>query len=273
MKGLSFLVVFAVACEQEKIALGQGGDDDARMYADVYTWQCEERGDGSGEPTYYEGVSSYEISFEYAPDALTTRTLPVSGCTKGLDLFPDDAGLNGEDIPESGEPVWENGSYTGVMEHKADGFYFGDAYGNVESCYYADELIGEGTAVSDAGVFSGARTPPSGSIADVAISGVDPVTGIQYGSEVTASWTMSGWDQAWVQVRRESMGELIESVTCAVEGSSFTVDDDVWGLMTSVVEADVTDLYITVQNEKTVEAEDGQRLHAATRFIHAAVVQ
>ena len=271
MKRLSVLAVFAIACEVEKIPLGQGGDDDARLYADVYTWQCEQRYEDGGID-YYEGVSSYEIAFEYAPDALATRSLPVSGCTKGLDLFPASAGIEGTDIPDASAPVWENGNYTGVLERKSDGFYFGDAYGNVESCYYADELIGEGTGISDAGVFSGAKTPPSGSLADVEISGVDATTGIAFGAEITASWAMSGWDQAWVQVRRESMGELVESVTCAVDGSTYTVDDDVWSLMTSVVEADVTNLYITVQNEKTVVSEDGQRLNAATRFVHAAVV-
>lgn len=272
MKRLSLLTVLAIACESEKISLGQGGDDDARLIADVYTWECEDF-DADGNAFYYEGVSSYEISFEYAPDALATRALPVSGCTKGLDLFPADAGTGGTDVPDVSAPIWENGNYTGVLDRQSDGFYFGDATGNAELCSYADELIGEGTGISDAGVFSGARTPAAGSLAGVTISGLDPVKGITAGSEVNASWVDSGWDAAWVQVRSESMGELVESVTCAVEGSEFTVDDDVWSLMTSAVEPDVTNLYIAVQNEKTVESEDGQRLQAATRFVHAAVVR
>ncbi len=269
MRRLSLFCLLAVACDPEKIELGQGGDDDARLYADVYTWQCEDNYDPDN-PEYYEGAYSYNVSLEYAPDALTSRELPSSGCTKGLDLFPTSAGKDGQNIPESGDPTWTNGDLTGELENRSPGFYYDDAYGNVENCAYAEDVIGDGTALSGAGAFSGARSPEAGQLASISISSGGET--IAFGDVIEASWKQAGWDTSWVQIRREYAGELVESVTCAASGSSYTVDDDVWSLMNEYIDADVTDLYIVLQNEKTVEAEDGQKLHAYTRVVSSASV-
>jgi len=276
MRRLLLLVPVLAACETEKIELGQGGDDDARLFADAYTWACEDRTDPDN-PYIYEGVYSYEVSLEYAPDSLVSRALPSSGCTKGLDLFPASAGAGGQNIPETGDPTWSNlnssGDYGfGELENQSPGFYFDDAFGNVDNCLFADEYIGEGTSITGAGVFSGARSPEAGQLADVEIGGYDEAVGIVFGDTLEASWTPVGWDTGWVQIRREYSGELVESVTCAAPGNGYTVDDDVWSLMNEYIEADVTDLYIVVQNEKTVETEDGQKLHAYTRVVTAASV-
>lgn len=271
MRRLMCLIPLLAGCEPEKIELGQGGDDDARLYADVYTWECNDYTDPDN-PYIYEGVYSYEVSLEYAPDALVSRALPSSGCTKGLDLFPTSAGADGQNIPESGDPTWSNGDLSGELENASPGFYYDDAFGNVDNCAYADEMIGDGTSLTGAGVFSGARSPEAGQLADVSISGYDESAGIVFGDTVEATWTQAGWDTGWVQIRREYAGELVESVTCAAPGNSYTVDDDVWSLMNEYIVADVTDLYIVVQNEKTVETEDGQKLHAYTRVVTAASV-
>lgn len=272
MKYLWLGLGLLAGCDPTKIPLGQGGDVDARLYADVYTWQCEDR---SSDPvTYYDGVYSYQVAMEYAPDALVTRDLPSAGCTSGLDLFPVDAGSGGENIPDAGNPTWANGDVSGTLTNRSDGFYFDDVFGDVDNCTYADELIGDGTSLSGAGSFSGARTPSAGSLDGVDISDFDETTGLTFGQSVDVAWTQKGWDEAWVQLRAESGGALVDSVTCNTNGANtFTVDDDVWALMNSAVEPDVTNLFVTMQNSDTVDTEDGQKIELVTRVIHAAVVR
>lgn len=271
MKNLTPMLLVLGACDPYKIALGQGGDDDARLYADVYTWQCEERTET--DTTYYDGVFSYEVSLEYAPDDLTTRKLPVTGCSAGLDMFPKDAGSGGTDIPDADSPSWANGDSSGALQQKSDGFYYDDVFGSVENCAYAEELIGEGTDLTAAGVFSGARTPKAGTLDAVKISNYDEATGLVFGQSVDVTWTSEGWQDAWVQIRAESGGELVDSVTCNTGGASaYAVDEDVWGLMNTAIDPDVTNLYVTVQNADTLETEDGQKIEVVTRVIHAAVV-
>jgi hypothetical protein len=259
-------------CDQQKIALGQGGDDDARLYADVYTWQCEERSETSTD--YYNGVYSYQVSLEYAPDGLVRRDLPAAGCTSGLDMFPVSAGSGAVNLPDAGNPTWTNGDLAGTLTQESDGFYFDDVYGKVQNCSYAEDLIGDGTALSDAGSFSGAQSPEAGTLDDVSISNYDETTGLVYGAEVDVGWTQKGWDDSWVQIRAESGGELVDSVTCNTSSTNtFTVDDGVWSLMNSAVEPDVTNLFVTVQNSEITTTADGQRIELVTRVIHAAVVR
>jgi hypothetical protein len=265
------LLVLA-GCEPQKIALGQGGDDDARLYADVYTWQCEERTDD--DTTYYNGVYSYQVALEYAPDDLEGRSVPATGCTSGLDMFPVDAGSGGVNIPDAGNPRWTNGDLSGTLTQQSDGFYFENVYGRVQNCTYAEDLIGTGTSLSEAGSFSGARTPEAGTLDDVEISNYDETTGLTFGAEVDVSWTQKGWEDSWVQIRAESGGVLADSVTCNTGGTNnFTVDDGVWSLMNSAIEPDVTNLFVTVQNSDTTTTEDGQRIELVTRVVHAAVVR
>lgn len=272
MLRLALALVLLAGCDQQKIALGQGGDDDARLYADVYTWQCEER---SGEDvSYYNGVNSYQVSLEYAPDDLVKRDLPAAGCSSGLDMFPAGAGSGGVNIPDAGNPIWANGDLDGTLTQEADGFYFDDVYGSVENCAYAEDLIGEGTALSEAGSFSGAVSPAAGTLDDVEISNYDVNTGLTFGAEVDVSWTQKGWQDSWIQIRAESDGELVDSVTCNTGGAhSFTVDEGVWSLMNTAVEPDVTNLFVAVENSETTTTADGQRIELVTRVIHAAVVR
>ncbi len=268
----TLVAALGCGCTTTKIGLGAGGAEDARYIADVYTWKCEDRAD-TGNVVTYDGVHSYIISLEYAPDNLAKRELPASGCTKGLDLFPSDAGGGGHDIPESDLPEWSNADLSGTLERTSAGFYYKDVTANVSNCGYAEELLGEGTSLQGAGVFSGAKTPKPGSLANTLISDYDPDVGIQTGSTPTASWDATGWADSWIQVRRENGGALSESVTCSTGGAdSYTIGDEVWSLMNEVAEAEVTNLYIVVQNDDVVTADDGQKMKVLTREVYAAVV-
>jgi hypothetical protein len=257
-------------CADKSIPLGGGEPPDARLYADVYTWVCED-----SEAQRYEGVFAYELSLEYAPDALEDRDVPASGCTRGLDIFPGDAGADGVDIPDASAPAWTTADQSGVLEHVTDGFYSDDVFENRKGCTDAAELLAEGTTLSDAGAFSGATAPAPGSVEEVVLAGeVDERSGIPFGSEVTASWNASGWDTSWVQIRRENAGVLVESVTCATTGEEgFTVDDDVWSLLSDAVEVDVTNLYVAFEVSGGSTTADGQKVVTATRAMHVAVVQ
>src|SRR5688572_14252063 len=95
-------LLVCAACDSKSIDLGRGAPPDARLYADIYTWECEE----AETLELYEGVFAYRLSLEYAPDALNDRSLPSSGCTRGLDIFPSDAGASGLDIPDTDNPAW-----------------------------------------------------------------------------------------------------------------------------------------------------------------------
>jgi hypothetical protein len=259
-----------VACGPEKIGLGGGDPPDARLYADVYTWECED----STTLDLYEGVFAYEISMEYAPDGLADRDLPSSGCTRGLDMFPADAGSGGTDLPDTDRPTWSTGDLEGALSHKATGFYKDDVFDNQSSCTAAEDLLADGTTLGDAGVFSGASAPVPGAVGEVTIDGeVDEETGIPFGAQITASWDASGWDRAWVQVRREKDGALVDSVTCATDGESFTLDDDAWSLLNEALQVDLTNLYVAFEVEGGSTTTDGQQILTYTRAMHVAVVQ
>jgi len=271
MRTLALLSLSVLAaCNDQKIDLGGGVPPDARLYADVYTWECED----TQTEELYEGVFAYELSLEYAPDALADRDLPSSGCSRGLDLFPGDAGAGAVDIPDVTAPSWVTGEYEGTLSHEADGFYAADAFDNRASCIPADDLLSDGASLSDAGPFSGASAPRAGSLGNVVIEGeVDGEVGIPFGAQITASWDASGWDRSWVQVRREKDGGLIESVTCAASGDSYTLDDDAWSLLNDALEVDVTNLYVAFEAAGGSQTADGQEIVTYTRAMHVAVVQ
>jgi hypothetical protein len=265
------LVLLASACTPKSIALGSGAPPDARLIADLHTWECSD----SETDELYEGVFAYYVSLEYSPDGLADRDLPASGCSRALDIFPADAGTNGVDIPDADDPTWETDADSGVLNRQSTGFYQDDVFDNNHGCEPADELLGAGVTLSDAGAFSGAGAPAPGTFTDATLSGdVDEETGITFGAEVTATWEAEGWDSSWVQIRRERGGALLESVTCNTTGTdTFTVDDDVWSLLSEEVAADVTNVYVAVQNEGDSTASDGQELLSYTRAMHVAVVQ
>lgn len=270
MRLLILLALCGAACSAKSIPLGGGEPPDARLYADVYTWECE-----GSSAELYEGVFGYHLSLEYAPDALEDRDLPSSGCARGLDIFPRDAGGGAMDIPDAESPAWSTADASGLLAHVTDGFYYDDVFDNRLSCADSAELLSDGTTLSDAGAFSGATAPIPGRLDEVLVEGeVDEVTGIPFGSEVVASWEASGWDTSWVQIRREKDGGLVESVTCSTDGlDTFTVDDDVWSLLSGALEVDVTNLYVAFEVSGGSATSDGQEVITTTRAMHVAVVQ
>jgi hypothetical protein len=265
-------LVALLACSDKSIALGQGVAPDARFIADMYTWDCSSASAEGGPEVHWEGVHSYRLSLEYAPDTLVDRSVPESGCAKGVDLFPIDAGAAAVDL--EGDPTWSNGAFDGRLTQAATGLWTASAFTNQNSCMTAEELLGEGTLLGDADPFSGARTPAPGVYDDVSVSDFDERAGLPFGADVTVTWDAEGWDTSWVQVRRERGGALLESVTCATTGANaLTIGADVWGEFNGAVEADVNNLYVGVERTKLTEAEDGQKIELVTRAMHIAVLR
>lgn len=265
----AFLAVFGAcaACGDASVKLGQGEPADARFVADLYTWECN-----TGKA--YEGVFAYDVTLEYAPDALADRNLPESGCTAEAELFPVDAGSAGRDLPDATQPRWSNGELAGDIPRRAPGFYKQSVFAEQRTCQDAQELLGEGTLLSEAGDLSGALTPAPGEYAGVTLSGdFDDTTGIPFGATLQVEWEATHWDASWIQVRRELGGSVVQSVTCNTEGASaFTVDEAVWSLLSDAIEVDVTNLYVGVENRDEMETPDGERVEVTTRAMHVAVV-
>jgi hypothetical protein len=266
------LVLFVlIGCKDSSIGLGKGDEPDARVHADMFTWECRTDDTGGSVVDTWEGVYAYNVWMEYAPDALTDRSLPSASCIKGVDLFPVSAGAGGTDLPA--EPTWSNGGDGGTLARMDTGFYVDNVFGNQSGCQRTDALLGDGTLLSGGTAFDGARTPAPGSYEDVTVSALDAQTGIPFGAEVEVAWTADGWDESFVQVRREDRsGALLESVTCAAGGGAFTVDGTVWELFNSAMEADVTNLYIGVQRTQQAQMDDGQVIETVSRAMHVAVV-
>jgi hypothetical protein len=264
------LILAILACGGSSIKLGQGEAPDARFIADLFTWECAQ--DDTGGTREWEGVHSYLLTLETAPDALADRSVPASGCSRGVDLFPIDAGAGA--VAYEGSPTWANGELSGRLLAGAPGFWSASAFTNQNSCMTAEQLLGEGTLLEGLSPFSGARTPAPGVYTDVRIEGADSRGGLPFGAEVAVSWDAEGWDQSWVQVRRESGGSLLESVTCATTGSSSTtIGAEVWEQFNGAAEAEVNNLYVGMQKSRVTEAEDGQRIEVVTRALHVAVLQ
>jgi hypothetical protein len=265
---LALAPVLLAGCNQT-IGLGKGSPNDARLVADLYTWTCD-----GGDEEDYEGVFSYSVSLEYAPDGLPDRDLPSSGCASGIDLFPSDAGGGAADLPDAADPQWDNDDDGGPLERVSTGFYTDDVFQNQHRCDSAQDLLGDGTVLSDAGAFSGVNTPRPEEYTGVSVEGLDDGEyGLTFGDEFDVSWNADGWDATWLQVRRETGGVLQEAVTCNATGEeSFHVDEDVWSQFDGVLAADVTNLYLGVQRSRVTEVDDGQKIETLTRVMHALVV-
>ena len=247
---------------------GSGTGKDARLIADVFTWQCTANGD------LYPGVFAHMVTMEYAPDGLRSLELPVAGeCTYGLDMFPSNAGENAAELSSVlGSPGWSNNNYSGSLDLMSTGFWLDDVLEDTHSCEEVDERLEGGTEVLQAGAISGAVTPDPAEMPLVEYDGFDKIP--EWGDEITASWDDDHeWSQVWVQFRREVDGEAWESVTCNVTGSSeFTIDDTIWDLFDSELNVDRNNIYIAFQNAGTVETDAGLSVDVLTRSIDIAVV-
>ena len=66
MRKLLVASIFAAGCGGV-LKLGEGAETDARLTADVYTWEC------SGEGTDWMGAYGFDVSLVYTPDQLAPR--------------------------------------------------------------------------------------------------------------------------------------------------------------------------------------------------------
>mgnify|MGYP006928211186 CR=1 FL=1 len=250
------------------VNLGQGPEPDARLTADVYTWECSDNAEN-----FYEGVFGFDISLEYAPDGLQERALP-GGCVYGLSMFAEDAGHDGEDLPGlTAEPRWSAGEMGGALGREGPGYYYAEAFSNVMSCQPSDELVEEGVSLVSGAAFTGAVTPAPGFIDWVEVQDEDEDGVLSVGETVEVEWDAEGWDEVWIQVRKERDGENYGAVTCNVTGEDgFVVDEDVWDLFQGNVNVEVINLYVGFQNRDLVEMDDGQTIEVVTRGMHVLVV-
>jgi hypothetical protein len=253
---------------------GSGEERDGRLISDVYSWLCD---DGSE----YQGVFKQEITLEYAPDGLGSLEPPsAGGCQIDKDMFPTGAGSLGTDLPDlSGEPTWSSAVDSGELQEVGAGFWRDNVTDNVHSCQDITDLMESGIELTDAGVLTGTATPAPPEIPVVDFDGLTyhPETGaetIEWGDEIVVSWDDHGWEEVWVQVRREREGEAWESVTCNATGdSSFTMESDVWDLMNEDLEVEHNNIYVAFTMSKEETSEDGLRVEAVTRAMAVAVVQ
>ncbi len=262
-----------LACGNKSVGLGRGEGVDARLYADIYTWNCQQQDTGGGVLEEWQGVYAYNVTLEYAPDALVDRSVPETGCSDSLDIFPVDAGAGGHDLTTA--PGWyNNADYSGTLSKDATGFYSANVFANAHSCVYPDDLMGDGTSISDADVFSGASTPAPGTVSSVDDGTDGTNTGLTFGQDVSLSWEAAGWDESWVQIRREKGGELIQGLTCRTSGtSSFEIDASIWAQMSDALEVDYTNVYIGFGKYDSTITSGGQEIQTWTREMHTAVVQ
>jgi hypothetical protein len=263
-------VILGLGCSGE-LELGGGPEGDARLTADIYTWECTDLGD-----TLWEGVYGFTVALEYAPDGVQSRELPEPGnCNADLSMFPKDAGNAGSDIPGStGDPTWATTTSDGELESLADGFWYDNAMGDNHSCFVPQEIVSGGIELMDAASLSGAMTPEAGILGTVVLGDGTHTGGLTFGEDMEVSWESEGWEESWIQVRMEREGQSWGTVTCNTTGlDSFNVDNRVWSQLNGDLQVEYINLYIGFQNNGEFVAESGIKVDTVTRAIHVEVVK
>jgi hypothetical protein len=258
-----------MGCSEGDLILGGGPEGDARLTADIYTWECTDLGD-----ELWEGVYGFKVALEYAPDGVQERDLPEPGnCSADLSMFPMDAGKAGADIPESdGDPAWSTTTNAGDLERLADGFWYHNVMGENHSCFLPEEVVTSGIELTNAASLSGALTPPAGILGGVTLS-KELSGGLTFGENVEVSWEAEGWDETWIQVRMEREGQSWGTVTCNATGyDSFNVDNTVWSKLNGNLNVEYINLYVGFQNNGSFVADNGIKVDTVTRAIHVEVV-
>lgn len=254
---------------------GSGPDADARLITDVFTWDCEDQETAD----VYQGAFGQTVTLEYAPDALEPLRAPPGGCSANTNMFPVDAGDGGIAIPFIDEPEWETEADEGTLRYVAPGFYRDEVFPDVRTCQRVTDILSGGTRLVEAGDLTGIATPSPATVPIVSFSGLSTDSGtgaeiIGWGDEINASWGAHDWDDVWVQVRRETDGEVWESVTCDASGADdFTMDAAVWDLMDENLQVQQNQLYVAFQREDSQTTPDGLVVTTVTRAVAVAIVQ
>lgn len=263
-------LVFSVGCSDDSGDIDFSGvEGDARLTADIYTWECTDLND-----ELWEGVYAFTVALEFAPDSVQDRELPEPGnCTADLSMFPMDAGNAGSRLPgEEQDPSWKTTTNDGSLENLATGFWYDNAMGENHSCYMPQEIVTSGIKLEDAGMLSGASTPTAGELGGVTLS-KELQGGLTFGEDVEVSWEASDWDETWIQIRMEREGQSWGTVTCNASGyESFNVDNKVWSKLNGNLNVEYINLYVGFQNRGSFESEEGVKVETLTRAIHVEVV-
>jgi hypothetical protein len=260
----SLLALFLGCSPAEELLVGVEQGADARLTADLYTWDC------TNEESDWMGVLGFDIALEFVPDNLNSRALPpVGSCAYAIDMFALDALQSGDDLPgATGMPTWSTDAMTGDFMEVGPGLWFSDVFRNVLSCDDSASVITSGVEVQDAGVFSGMTSPTAGEITSIT-SNNSSLAGFPFGELVELDWEASGWDETFVQLRRERNGVAYEVVTCNTSGlSAFTINDSTWEMLNPEIVADTNLLYVGFQNRLEEVTEYGQELELVARALH-----
>jgi hypothetical protein len=270
------MAVALVGCKSGKSTIpGLGPEVDARLVSDVFTWTCASEDTGGNVLDEWQGVFAQEVSLAYAPDLIEDLSLPsAGGCTADLDMFPIDAGSGGASIVDlSGDPEWATAADAGKLKEKGAGFWSDDVFAGTFGCQDVEDVLAGGTELTSAAGLTGALTPEPEEVPAVSFGAAEDGEAVAWGSTFDISWESHGWDETWIQVRREFEGEPWEAVTCNATGSdSFTMSADVWGLMDSGLTVDVNNLYVGFQKTEEQIMDDGTKVEVHTRAISVAVV-
>ena len=244
-------------------ALFEGADSDTdpappttlRFVADAYLQDCRWTGED------WLGVESLRLTLHHDLDTLQETAWPAPGtCVAGLELFAEEALLGGDPVPDlDGRPRYDSPEGSGPIAPVVPGLWHTSAFQSPERCGTLSESVGDGVSLVEAGRFSGLGTPAVAAFEAATADGGrfidhEPVT---FGDTVALAWSAEDWPRAFVQVRREHEGEVRETITCAVSGDGFTVDDAVWDLANDALLADDNRIYLGLVREELVESVDG----------------
>lgn len=266
MRKVALIVgLVGLGCRGGEIELGAGPETDGRLTSDVYTWSCE------SEETQWMGALGFDVALEFVPDELASRELPAPGeCQKDLSMFAIDTLTAGAEIPDlEGNPHWQTASEDGELEPQVDGLWYDEVFKNVLTCREVGDVVSGGVELVEAGVLDGVITPQAGEVTFVGAD-VDTTGGIDFGTTMNLSWTTSGWDESFVQIRRVKDGLAVETVTCGTTGlDTFAIDEAIWAYFDEAYSVDVNFMYVGFQNSGQSLAADGvKKVDVATRALH-----
>ena len=247
---------FAVAC---------GGSPDARVVGTAFTGTCDWNGDE------WLGVRRLGISLEYAPRGLEDRSLPSRGnCSLDVALFADESRFDGgEDLPKlEGSPRWTATEREGSLTRTTEGLYTGSS-STQGGCAEIDEVFGDGLRLDSAGALDGVGTPSPGTPGLVRVDGEldhDWSGVVQYGNPMDLSWTATGWDESFVQIRAISSGSVMQTLTCNTTGADgFLIDNDIWDELGTT--SGTAEVYVGFQNVSETR-QGGDKVETITRLAH-----
>ena len=251
------------------------GPGDVRLTADAWAWAC----DFDGE--YWVGTQHFFMDLQHAPEQVETRPLPEAGeCAVWGSTFARDDLLSGtgfEDV--DGFMMWAllNGGSadrvsTGTFQEQGPGFWTSDAYDDHQTCYGIDTVMMDGVEVQNAPSLEGVATPPPGTLTWVTLD-TDILNGVPYGTEFTATWEASAWQDQFIVLNRTRSGLTVESIVCNVAGqSTFDADASFWSLSNAATGSDASRFFVAFRNVDKQVSEAGLKVEGLTRGMWSVAI-